>query len=169
MVGRLDGSKDFDSFIKLASVIKQENKAEFYIAGIGNDIKRLEALNKNFGFPVSFLGNISDIHKKLHNYDVMVFLNKPIEGFGNVLVEAMLSGLLVISNDIGASKEIIKHNNTGLLASDFDSLVSIVFDIINNKIDCERLIENAYHDAMIRFSSVVFSKEYKTCLERILK
>lgn len=169
MVGRLDGSKDFDSFIDLAATITQEYRVKFYIAGDGNDRRRLEEKNKNLNSPVLFLGNVSNLNEELLNYDVMIFLNKPIEGFGNVIVEAMLSGLLVISNNIGASKEIIVNNVTGILVDDYKSLVITVSSLLKNSdIDIEKMVFNAYQDAVKRFSSKGFSQEYKVCLEKIL-
>ena len=67
------------------------------------------------------------------------------------------------------SKEIIVNNVTGILVDDYKSLVITVSSLLKNSdIDIEKMVFNAYQDAVKRFSSKGFSQEYKVCLEKIL-
>ncbi|MGD6735129.1 glycosyltransferase [Photobacterium leiognathi subsp. mandapamensis] len=160
MVGRLDGSKDFDSYIRLASIFNDRGLL-FYIAGDGADRTRLEYLNDELNANVCFLGTVKDLHESLSSYDLMIFLNKNIEGFGNVIVESMLSKVLVISNNIGASPEIISNGKTGFLSNNFHSLVDILDSVINmQKEDYDRVVNAAFIDASNRFSAKLCSKSY---------
>ena len=117
MVGRLDGSKDFDTLIKIADKLSTMiDNLVINIVGDGEDRERLEKLSKmsNATSIVRFLGRCSNVPEILYKSDIFVFLNKFLEGFGLVLVEAMSSGLPVVTYDIGANSEIMRplHSNT---------------------------------------------------------
>ena len=118
MVGRLDGSKDFDTLIRITKELsKSILNLKVNIVGDGSDRARLEQLSIDCKVNniVSFLGRRSDVPQLLHNSDLCVFLNKPLEGFGLVIVEAMSTGLPVVSYNLGANSEIIKNSINGFL------------------------------------------------------
>lgn len=63
---------------------------------------------------VTFFGESKNPEHYLGNVDIFVFPSR-IEGFPNALMEAMASGLAIVSSDIGGVKPLIKHKETGLL------------------------------------------------------
>lgn len=133
MIGRLDGSKDFDTYIKLSNDSRFID-CQFYIAGDGSDRVRLSQLNDRLGGKVQFLGTVKNIPDILSWIDISIFLNKNIEGFGNVLIEAMASNCIVISNNLGASKEIITNESDGFLVNNYHELSNKLLEIIELKI-----------------------------------
>ncbi|HPB67988.1 MAG TPA: glycosyltransferase family 4 protein [Candidatus Omnitrophota bacterium] len=52
--------------------------------------------------------------------DIFIFLSRS-EGVSNVLLEAMASGLCIIASDIGGNRELITHNQNGVLVPVGDS------------------------------------------------
>lgn len=169
MVGRLDGSKDFDSFIKLASELKNKDKdLSFFIAGDGVEKDRLFALNKKFGSPCVFLGNIHNMKNFYQMIDILVFFNKDIEGFGLVLVEAMLSGVIVLSNNKGASKEIINNSVDGFLVDHVNDAIKIINGIYQGKYDIEAVVNNAFLKASKDFSSRKCAMKYADVFKNLL-
>lgn len=153
MVGRLDGSKDFDSFVKLAHDIKKMRvEAEFTIVGDGCDRERLERLNYSLGSPVFFKGRVNDMPREYREHGVFLFFNREIEGFGNVIVEAMLSGLLVVSNNLGASKEIIDHGVNGFLMDGYGSYLDLILEVIDGE-DIVGIVNNGQDKASLEFSA----------------
>ncbi|EGQ7822954.1 glycosyltransferase family 4 protein [Vibrio parahaemolyticus] len=165
MVGRLDGSKDFDSFIELAKAIKSSyHDIEFSIAGDGEDRARLEKLNVAFENPVRFLGMVSNIPDVLVDYDCLVFLNKVVEGFGNVIVESMLSGLVVVTNNLGASKEIIEHEKSGFLVDSTFHLNQVISNLICGHYNVSKLTNSARDRAENLFSNERCAKSYLSIL-----
>lgn len=82
---------------------------------------------------VRFLGPRDDIHILLQNYDIGLMCSRS-EGFGRVTIEYMLSGLGVIASDSGANRELVKHENTGLLFAN------------GNAVDLARKMETFFDD-----------------------
>ncbi|MGR5306675.1 glycosyltransferase family 4 protein [Vibrio mediterranei] len=124
MIGRLDGSKDFDTLINIIPQLNISN-LKVNIVGDGIDRSRLECLAEtlNVGNKINFMGRRSDIPDILRESDLFVFLNKPLEGFGLVIVEAMSSSIPVVTYNLGANSEIIDNNKDGYLVSNQAELI----------------------------------------------
>ncbi|MBQ4799516.1 glycosyltransferase family 4 protein [Pseudoalteromonas sp. MMG006] len=136
MVGRLDGSKDFDTLINISPEVKKLiPNLQVNIVGDGHDRGRLEQLAHSCQADdvVSFLGRRNDVPEVLQNSDLFVFLNKPLEGFGLVIVEAMSSGLPVISYNLGANAEIIKDGFDGFLVSSKEQLIVKIKEVYQSE------------------------------------
>ena len=63
--------------------------------------------------------------------DVFVFPSK-FEGQPNAVLEAMAAGLPVVASDIPAHRELIRHGETGFLASDPASMSRFVSDLMRD-------------------------------------
>jgi glycosyltransferase involved in cell wall biosynthesis len=76
------------------------------------------------------------------------------DGIPNVILEAMASGVPVISTSISGITEIIQHQITGLLVSEKDSnqLIDAIFTLINNNNLRISLIKNAYELVTKKFN-----------------
>ena len=91
------------------------------------------------------------------------FLN-PIkfhESFGLTTIEALSCGTPVISNNMGALPEIIKHGETGFLCNNYEQMKMYV-----NEID-EISPKKCREDVMKRFSREVMAKNYIKVLEEL--
>ncbi len=65
---------------------------------------------------VHFLGYREDAADLSSDFDIKTVCTLPPgEGFGLVIIEAMARGVPVIATDVGAPRELISHNRTGLL------------------------------------------------------
>lgn len=91
------------------------------------------------------------------------FLN-PIrfhESFGLVNIEALSCGTPVISNNMGALPEIIKHGENGFLCSNYEQMKLYVKEIDEIKPSfCRKDVEN-------RFSRIVMAKNYEKVLKSL--
>ena len=58
-----------------------------------------------------------------------------VEPFGNMIIEAALSGTPVISTDWGAFPEIVIQGQTGYRCRNFKQILTAIEDIENGKID----------------------------------
>jgi glycosyltransferase involved in cell wall biosynthesis len=63
---------------------------------------------------VRLLGNRPDVERVLPAFDVFV-LPSLSEGMSNTIQEAMGCGLPVIATDVGGTRELVVHGQTGLL------------------------------------------------------
>ena len=69
------------------------------------------------------LGVKSDIREILHTLDLLVLPSISGEGFPNILIEAMSTGLRCISTDMGEAKSIIDRFGWIIKSNDLSSLV----------------------------------------------
>lgn len=117
-VGRLRYYKGFDDLIK---AIAQTSNALAVIVGIGPLGVELKALAQQLDIAnrVIFAGEPDDAHLPLYHQAADVFAapsNSRAESFGISIIEAMASGLPVITTEIGtATSWINQHGETGLV------------------------------------------------------
>jgi len=133
--GRLDHTqKDFDLLIKAhAYVVNRGYKHRLIILGEGKDRRKLEMLVKTLGVQDSvimpgFVNNPIQYMEKA----TMFVLSSRFEGFGMVLLEAMLAGTPVISTDCEVGpREILGNNEFGLLVpvGDADALANAIIQL----------------------------------------
>ena len=92
----------------------------------------------------------SDIRETLHILDLLVLPSKSGEGFPNILIEAMSTGLRCISTDIGESKFIIDRFGWIIDSNDLDSLVCSIKDSINQSHEKRHFYEKQAREHIIQ-------------------
>ena len=123
MVSRLQKEKDVGLAIDVFKAVS-EAKADvaLVIVGDGSERKNLEAKVRNFGLEkkVFFEGWQSDILSYYKTADV--YLSTSLyEGYGLSLVEALASGLPVVTTDVGIAGDYVLGNINALVCSPGDS------------------------------------------------
>jgi len=151
-VGRLHPVKGVEYLIEAMEHIRQNDvKTKLIIVGDGTERERLEKLVKKFDLTknVLFVGRISneDIPKYMTLSDVLV-LPSLKEGFPNILLEAMASGLPVIATNIGGISEIIKNGENGFLVEPKNSkaIAEKILSLFENNELCKIIIEKNQED-----------------------
>lgn len=125
MLGRFHPAKDYKNFFKSVSSVRQQGFNFKVVLGGRNidiDNEELMGIIEQSKFPVgsvSLLGELSNTEKFYSQVDIFM-LSSMTESFPNVLVEAMLNKIFVISTDVGDSRLII--DNDELIAPPKDSL-----------------------------------------------
>jgi glycosyltransferase involved in cell wall biosynthesis len=116
-VGRLTAQKDYPTFLRAAAMVAGEiADVDFLIVGEGEERDALAALASRLGIAarVHFTGLVHDVPVLLRRVDVLA-LTSTYEGFPNVLIEAMASGAVAVASDVGGCREIVSHQETGIL------------------------------------------------------
>lgn len=105
-------------------------------------LKHLNHLNK-----VEFLGHVPNIGDYFLAADLVLLLSKA-EGFGIVLLEAFNYEAPVITFDVPAFNEIIKHQKTGILSpnGELPTLVENIIEVLTHKELSTMLTKNAKKD-----------------------
>ena len=115
---------------------------------LGEGVERFNIENKiqklNLNNEITLKGNVSEIVSYLDSSNV--YLHSAIsEPFGLVLLEAMASGLPVVSLDGKGNRDIVKDNYNGFLIEDIsiDLMCEKIIYLLNNKKEYERISQNA--------------------------
>lgn len=138
-VGRLESAKNpfllIDSFYNL---LKYDPDVKLLIVGTGNLEKVvIEKVKKyNLQENVKFLGVFSpdDVAELMKISDVFL-MTSAFEGMPMAVLEALASGLPVVSTDVGEIKMVVRDGISGLLVRDnnAESIAKSVLEILNNK------------------------------------
>lgn len=159
-VGRLrDFHKRFSDLIKAVALVREKMPIHLLIVGDGNDRKMLEELAGELGVRshVTFAG---------YQYDTAVFyrcmdvfsLASHMEGFGLVVIEAMLSQVPVVVTNVGGMKDIVDDGVTGLLVKPFspEHFAEKWTELYNNKALRTELAQKANIRALRDFTSEAY-------------
>jgi glycosyltransferase involved in cell wall biosynthesis len=116
-VGRLEPQKDYPTYLAAAArVAERLPDVDFLIVGEGTLRPSLEAEAARLGVGgrVQFTGVRHDVPALLGAVDVFV-LTSLYEGLPNVVIEAMSSGAVVVTTDVGGARELVVPGETGVV------------------------------------------------------
>ena len=125
---------------------------ELSIVGGANDSVFLEKLNlqiANLGIKdiVHYSGYSDDVSSIIARHHALLMCSK-CEAFGRVTVEAMKIGIPVIGSNTCGTRELIIHEETGLLfdQGDSNSLMGAIINLIENDELRQRIVRRAKED-----------------------
>ncbi len=123
IVAALRPEKNHELFLEAAKNIwRQHPETKFVIVGDGPDRGKLEALAQTSGIgeSVHFLGTRSDIPQLLAAFDLFL-LTSHNEANPVSILEAMATGLPVVSTQVGSVAESVADRRSGFLVSPGDA------------------------------------------------
>ncbi|WP_447917324.1 glycosyltransferase [Achromobacter aegrifaciens] len=158
-VFRLEPDKRPQLWIKLAALyLKERPQARFFIVGDGRLRENIEALAQELNVTDRLLlvGLSNHVGYWYSQMDASVLLSR-YEGLPNVLIEAQLLGVPVISTPAGGAGECFVENETGHLLSDVDhpdlhEACEKVASMVDQVRDNEQLRAHSRHRAQNLFS-----------------
>jgi len=130
--------KGISDLIEAAAAVTERMPAvKFLLVGEDRGIqKQLEAKAHRLGISqqVIFLGQRLDIPDLLAAGDLLV-LSSHEEGFSNVILEAMASGLSVVATDVGGNREAVMDGITGWLVPPRDpvAMADRILDLLGDR------------------------------------
>jgi glycosyltransferase involved in cell wall biosynthesis len=172
-VGRVAPEKDIDVMLEAYNQIidKYRDKIALIITGDGPE---LDKYKKSFPKGTIFTGykKGEELAKIYASSDIFVFPS-PTETFGNVVLEAMASGLPVIAPNAGGVKDTVKDRTNGLMfnAGDSNKLALQMMELIederlrktlsfNGRKTCDKRSWSSIVDGLIdTYEDVIYSKK----------
>ncbi len=130
--------KGLSDLLKAAAlVIERLPEAKFLLVGEDRGIQEElehEACHLGVSQRVSFLGQRLDIPDLLAASDLLA-LSSHEEGFSNVILEAMASGLPVVATDVGGNGEAVTNGLTGWLVAPKNpaAMADKILDLLSDK------------------------------------
>ena len=179
-VGRMDFYKGHDGVIRALSTLRDKTAPFHYvIVGTGHEKQNLQNLVRTLHMEshVSFAGEVNDLELPLYYAacDLFVFPSLEIEeagemeGFGIVLVEAMACKKPVISGISGGTREVVIHEESGLLvnAGDTEKLAGAIKRMLCDEPFARKMAENGYNRAREIFDGQKIAKTFLDELKKI--
>ena len=135
--GRLTRQKGQHHLIEVARILKSKNiEFTLFIAGTGELKAELELkiATYNLQLDVFLLGFVEDMETFNNSLDIFL-LSSEWEGFGYVIVEAMVKSKPVVAFNISSNPEIISNNKTGFLVEfgDINGFTAKTQELIENE------------------------------------
>lgn len=114
-VGRIETEKGLHTLLDAWRQLPQ--RIPLRLAGTGPLVEELRSAAASLGPHVQYLGQLppAQIMDLLKGARFLVFPTELYENFPLTLAEAYACGLPVVGSNIGATKEIVRHDSTGLL------------------------------------------------------
>jgi glycosyltransferase involved in cell wall biosynthesis len=172
-VGRLDKLKGVEYVLRAISVCESREQIQFIIVGNGPEQEHLVQLAESLGIrdQVQFKGfvpgHIAVIHQE---FQVFVFPSL-WEGLPYSILEAMRSGLPIISTNVGGIPEVIDHMDNGILVSpaEVDGLAEAIDYIAHNRSAAEHLSRNGRKKFEKEFTLQAMEEQFQRLIYPYLK
>ncbi len=163
-VGRLRAEKNVRMLADLEKALIKAGKTNFKFLIIGEGNER-DFLQKNLR-QVEFTGFLdgAKLSEAYANMDVFVFPSET-DAFGNVIQEANASGVPAIVTNQGGPKFIVRHNETGFIAKNFDDFIKFSLELMNNPDKLAKMKMASREFARSRSWDSVFEKVYQAYAE----
>lgn len=148
---------------KALKELKIQKKIVFYILGDGKFKKEFEKKIKSFNnVKISFEGH-KDPRSFFKKADIFLYYSF-FDNFPIVILEAMATALPVITNNIGAVKEIIDNYKNGIIVNSYKEMKEAILKIINENLG-EKLGENAREKIGEKFNWKVLKRRWEKIYE----
>ena len=151
--------KRVDDVIRIFEGVQQQLSAKLLLVGDGPELHQVKNLARELGISdkVFFLGKSKRIEQITSISDVFL-LPSETESFGLVALEAMASGVAVVSSNVGGLPEVNKDGVTGFLneVGDIEGMIASVLTILKDKDTLARFKTNALeHSQKFELNKIV--------------
>ena len=162
-IGRLVPQKDYPTLLNaFSNVLKSFPNIELYVVGEGYLQKDLIELSESLGIKdkVHWLGKTEYINEFLSKIELFILPSK-YEGFGLVLLEAMVAKKPIIAANNSAIPEVLGKTYEGLfLTGDVKALAQQIKTAISNESFSEKLVQS-YKSQLNLFDPSVMNRNVK--------
>jgi glycosyltransferase involved in cell wall biosynthesis len=152
--------------LELALIRAGAGEFRFLIVGDGSERLYLDAHLARARLPGVLRGaSLADAYASM---DALVFPSET-DTFGNVVLEAMASGVVPVVSDAGGPKYLVDHGKTGYIARDVHQYVRAIVDLQSHPMKRLLMAESARAAAQAYSWDAVFDRvhrQYRSVLRR---
>ena len=160
-------AKGIDDLINIIGDIKFCENIEFNILGEGKYLDEIKQKNrKKRELDINFLG-FQNTRDYLKESDIFVYCSY-LDNMPFAILEAMACGMPVVSNDVGAVKEIINNGVDGIIANDRFDFGQKLTNLINDFDSRVTIGQRARETIKSSYDWKVVIEKYKTIYEHLL-
>ncbi|MBJ60000.1 MAG: N-acetyl-alpha-D-glucosaminyl L-malate synthase BshA [Flavobacteriales bacterium] len=138
--------KRVEDVIRIFEGVQQQLSAKLLLVGDGPELHQVKNLARELGISdkIFFLGKSKRIEQITSISDIFL-LPSETESFGLVALEAMASGVAVVSSNVGGLPEVNEDGVTGFLneVGDIEGMIASVLNILKDKDTLARFKTNA--------------------------
>jgi glycosyltransferase involved in cell wall biosynthesis len=136
------------------------------VLGDGPFLKSVSSRVQKLGIPVTFIGAAAP-KPYYEGSDIFLYYSLH-DNMPNAVLEAMASGLPIISNNIGAIPEMITHKVSGMIAADDNEYITCLRELASNENLRRGLGSAARKEAKSRFSWTTILPQYTGIYDELL-
>jgi glycosyltransferase involved in cell wall biosynthesis len=170
-VGRIEPEKGLRTL--LAAWRQLPERIPLRLAGTGPLAEELNVAAKELGTQVQYVGQVplDQLMKLMGGARFLIFPSELYENFPLTLAEAYACGVPVIASELGAMKEIVKHESTGLLfrPGDADDLAAKVWHAWTNRERMRQLGRQARKEYESKYTADLNYRSLRRIYEGVLK
>ncbi|RPF58015.1 N-acetyl-alpha-D-glucosaminyl L-malate synthase BshA [Abyssicoccus albus] len=145
--------------------VQFKKKSVLLLIGDGPMLFKAKTLVKALGIEkkVRFIGKQEEITHYYHISDFFLLMSEK-ESFGLVLLEAMYGGAICIATNAGGMKEVIHHNENGILVDvgDTNQASDYIIDLISDPEKMKKIKENMKQILINKFSTDPIVRKYES-------
>ncbi|NBB80759.1 MAG: glycosyltransferase [Verrucomicrobia bacterium] len=164
--------KDYFTFVDSAQhyIEHFDHKVRFFIIGEGEQEAEIKAYIKHHNLDGYFIltGFLKNIAEVLPSLDIF-FISSKTEGLGTSVIDAFAARVPVVATNAGGIPELVKNENTGLLAEVKDAvqLAQNLFTLKQNSRLREQIVESAYQHSL-QFNTQAMAASYSNLYQEVL-
>ena len=165
-IARYHPMKDHENFLQAVALIQNlHTSIAFVLAGTNVDHQNEDLKKKILELNIQnikLLGERNDINKILPALDVLVVSSSHGEAFPVIILEAMSSGVLCVSTDVGDASKIIGENGKVVPTKNPEALAEAISEIIDlDAVQRKKMQENARREIIANYSLRHIANEYE--------
>lgn len=170
-VGRLSPQKDFVTLIRAFAIVAERHPSySLVIYGEGPQRNELEGFIDKMGLKnkVTLPGRSNEIYKELSKARVFVQTSK-FEGMSNAVIEAICSGLPIVTTEVSGARQMVKEGKNGYIVSvgNVEEVVDRIELLLNNK-DLFAAFSSASYSMRESYQIDVISSKWESLINEVI-
>lgn len=163
--------KRVDDVVRIFRIVHQQIPTKLILIGEGPELPCVRRMIIEYGLEedVLFLGKRDDVAEVISLADC-ILLPSEKESFGLVALEGMACGVPVVGSTAGGIPEVVKHGETGFLATvgDYEKMAAYVLELLRNQELWVRFSQNCLKRANEKFCADDIVDQYEAVYRRVL-